>query len=109
MDGHRQVAYDQVMTPDHTGNSHLPRLRDGRLEQIREHVDRIEHELHEIMELVTRTQADEPAPAGLDVRAMQRPASEVPQVLAGRYRRSRRTPPAFRTARALPRPGTRPI
>lgn len=61
------------MTSDHTGNSHPARMRDGRLEQIREHVDRVEHELNEIMELVTRMQAAEPAPAALDVRGMQRP------------------------------------
>jgi hypothetical protein len=77
MDGHRQVAYDQVMTSDQTGNSPLTRMRDGRLEQIREHVDRVEHELGEIMELVTRMQADEPAPAALDVRGMQGPGERA--------------------------------
>jgi hypothetical protein len=40
-------------------------------------VDRVEHELDEIMELVTRMQADEPAPAGLDVRGMQRPGERT--------------------------------
>jgi hypothetical protein len=77
MDGHRQVAYDQIMTTDHPGHSRLARMRDGRLDQIREHVDRVEHELNEIMELVTRMQADEPAPAGLDVRGMQRPGART--------------------------------
>jgi hypothetical protein len=77
MDGHRQVAYDQVMTTDHPANSDLARMRDGRLEQIREHVGRVEHELDEIMELVTRMQADEPAPGALDVRGMQRPGART--------------------------------
>lgn len=48
------------------------RIRDGGLQQIRERVDRVEHELDAIMELVTRMQADEPPTAGLDVRGMQR-------------------------------------
>jgi hypothetical protein len=65
------------MTADHPGNSHPARMRDGRLEQIREHTDRVEHELTEIMELVTRMQADEPAPAGLDVHGMQRPGERT--------------------------------
>lgn len=65
------------MTTDHPGHSHLARMRDGRLEQIREHVDRVGHELDEIMELVTRMQADEAAPAGLDVRVMQRPGERT--------------------------------
>jgi hypothetical protein len=61
------------MTSDDPRRSHLARVRDGRLEQIREHVDRVEHELNEIMELVAHMQADEPAPAALDLRGMQRP------------------------------------
>lgn len=48
------------------------RMRDGRLQQIRERVDRVEHELDAIMELVTHMQAAEPPAAALDVRAMQR-------------------------------------
>jgi hypothetical protein len=47
-------------------------MRDGRLDQIREHVDRVETELDLIMELVTRMQADEPMTSALDVRGMQR-------------------------------------
>lgn len=60
------------MTTDHPGNSHLARMRDGRLQQIRERVDRVEHELDAIMELVTCMQADEPATGALDIRGMQR-------------------------------------
>jgi hypothetical protein len=61
---------------DQPGNhdTHAPsRMRDGRLQQIRERVDRVEHELDAIMELVSRMQADEPPAGALDVRAVQRP------------------------------------
>jgi hypothetical protein len=61
------------MTSDDPGIAALAQMRDGRLEQIRGRVDRVEHELNEIMELVTRMQAGEPAPAALDVRGMRRP------------------------------------
>jgi hypothetical protein len=46
-------------------------VRDGRLQQIRERVDRVEYDLYAIMELVTRMQADEPPAAALDMRGVQ--------------------------------------
>jgi hypothetical protein len=60
---------DQAGNPDMCASS---RMRDGRLQQIRERVDRVEHEIDAIMELVTRMQADELPTAALDVRGMQR-------------------------------------
>ncbi len=38
------------------------RMRDGRLQQITEHIDRIEHELSEVQELVARMRDDDSAP-----------------------------------------------
>ena len=35
------------------------RMRDGRLQQITEHIDRIEHELSDVQELVARMQEDD--------------------------------------------------
>jgi hypothetical protein len=49
------------------------RMRDGRLEQIREHVDRVERELDQIMELVTRLQTEDDSTSPSDVRSMQLP------------------------------------
>jgi hypothetical protein len=45
------------------------RMRDGRLQQITEHIDRIERELSEVRELVARMRDDDSAP--LTVRETQ--------------------------------------
>jgi hypothetical protein len=60
---------DQAGNQDTQSSS---RTRDGRLQQIRERVDRVERELDAIMELVGRMQVEEPPSAALDVRALQR-------------------------------------